>query len=216
MKKEIILLEDKDTRKGFSKERFARLEDETALEVVFGKNACNNLLDKFMKNSEVFNNYTTIIIHASIYQPDKREELFDKLKEYDDTNIVIFSGESAISLIGNVLILPANILYGENLEIFLKESKPHLLMLGFGKNWKPSILLNVLEKLNLFIEKNHLPNVDFDVFEGDVELLEIKEVMNDEAYLQFINKTAYEDRISQEQIMEIEQKLHKYIIELSE
>ena len=219
MKKEIILLENKVTRQGFKKEKFARLEEETALEVVLGEDACNNLLDDFMKNSKVLNNYTTIIIHASIYQDDKREKLFDKIKEYDDKNIVIFSGDSSLSLIDNVLKLPAKKLYSENLEIFLKDPKRHLLMLGFGKNWEACILLNVLEKLNLFIEKNSLPindDFDFDTFEEDVELLEIKGVMNDEIYLKFINKTAYEDRISQEQIMEIQQKLHKYIIELSQ
>lgn len=214
MNKEILLLENKIDRENINQDKLKKLAESSVLEIVFGDNNCNDLLNKFMDDSEQFNQYSTIIIHASIYTIEKREKLFDRLKVQKEKNIVIFSGEgSTISLNTNSFILPAKVLYSHNLEIFVREPNRNILMLGYGKNWKINILLNILEKLNLFIDKNILEKYNFDNFEDEIKLLDLKNIMDDDSYDDFINQDPYKDDINKNKIQQIQQKIYKYIEE---
>jgi len=217
MTKEILLLEDKVNRDSLKIDALRKLETTTSLslEVILGADKCNDVLDRFMNDASIFSQYTTIIIHASIYRSETREILFNKLKESKDKNIVIFSGDSTFSLIDNKLTLSAESLYSGNLEIFLHEKNKNLLVLGFGKKWKLNILLNILEKLNFFIEQNGEESFDFDDFEDRIELLELKYMMIDENYDNFISRTTYEDEIKRDQISLIQQRIGSHIKELA-
>lgn len=46
-----------------------------------------------------------------------------------------------------------------------------MLILNYGKRWKLNILLNILEKLSYFIDKNNKERVLSNVFERDNKIL---------------------------------------------
>ncbi len=211
--KNILLLEDTDTREELDTTKLKVFENTTALEVILGSVKCNSFLDEFMLNIDAFEKYDTIIIHASIYKSEQREKLFDKLKELNKKEIVVFSGNSGSSFIKNTLVVSAKSLY-QNLEVYLNEDKKDILMLQYGQKWKLNILLNILEKINIFIEENTDEECDFDEFEDDIDLLELKILMSDESYLKFIENNQFEYEINREQIIHIKENINNKIQEL--
>jgi hypothetical protein len=129
---------------------------------------------------------------------------------------VIFSGAGDIgSLRGNTLEITAKSLY-TNLPIFMKHYPDfsHILMLAYGENWSLNIVLNVIEKLNVFIENNHDNLVeDYDEFEDDFELIKLKIILKDR-YENLISKNKNGNQtIEMYQIKTIRENLTNLILE---
>jgi hypothetical protein len=204
--KKILLLEDKIDRDSL-KQSNVDFDNFSFLETKFGDKA-NDQLNKFIANNDDFNSYDTIIIHGSIQCIE--ENIVSLLRTYCSKNnksLVIFSGGSDISSFqNNILEITAKSFY-ENIEVFLNHysNTSHVLMLAYGEIWALNILLNLLEKLNIFVENNEDNHVeDFDDFEDDFDLLKIKKLLNNIEYenlFRNIDKEIEEISISQIKIM---------------
>jgi len=200
----ILLLENNTIRANKSEINFENYSE--VMESVFSDVECNTLLADFLEDNHVFYKYKTIIIHESIYREEQRKELFKTLESYaKNKNLVKFSGNnSQASLTDKTLQLSAENLY-ENLETFLQESQKNesnILMLAYGKYWDLNKLLNTLQLLNLFIEDyDEKEEIDFDVFEDDFDLRELKNILSDDDCKKlFKNLDNFEDEIDLEQI----------------
>ena len=123
-----------------------------------------NFIKDIKNNNFDLTPYDVIIAHQSIFIEDKRELLsIIKNSCKEGKKLVLFSGDMEISSYSNVeyeeLGLSSKKLYSKNLELFLKEfeeGKINIRILTFGIYWKINIMLNVLEKINLFIEETSL------------------------------------------------------------
>lgn len=108
--------------------------------------------------------YSMIITHRSAYG-DNDQNILDFLKKHceeTNTKLVFFSGGISSTFYSKskfeFLLLNSQAFYSDNLQLFLndavKNEEPNLLLLGYGENWKINIILNTLEKINLFISDN--------------------------------------------------------------
>lgn len=181
--KKVILLENKDERQ---KEHIFDMSKYEFFDNVLGDNDCNNLLDKFLQNNSIFDDYDTIIIHESIYDDQKRINLFEVLKNYcSNKNLIMFSGNNTQFSLENesLLRISPSSLYN-NIEVFLnayEKNGSNILMLALGEKWQFNILLNTLEQLNIFIQNNEKESINKSIFSSKSGLLKIKEV-NEEIY----------------------------------
>lgn len=193
----ILLLENRRDRIGGIEQSGIEFSKYPHVEVIL-YDKCNDILDDFLEDNNQFNKYDTIIIHESIYYDNKRDELFKVLNNFCiDKKLIIFSGNhSQSSLSNNTLTLTPKKLY-ENLEIFLKEDNPNILMLSYGKNWDLNPLLNTVEKLNIFIENfDEDEEIDFDEFEDDFDLLTLKKILKEEEYQSLFKNLDFGDEVS--------------------
>ena len=200
----ILLLENVQNRiNGIEKSSIKFPNYSAYIEVVLYDKKCNERLNNFLENLHDFDKYDTIIIHESIYLDDKRERLFEVLEKYaekENKNLVKFSGyNTQSSSSNNVLTLSPTKLF-ENLETFLKEHKndnSNILMLAYGKHWDINPLLNTLQELNIFIENfDENKEMDFDEFEDDFDLLELKKILKEDEYQSLFKDLNFGDEIS--------------------
>lgn len=212
--KKVLLLEDKIERDGLKKANidFNKFSN---LKAIFGKSACNSILNDF----EQFDTFEIIIVHASI-EYDEEQDVIQEIKKYcneKNKTLVTFSGAGDIgSLRSNTLEITAKSLY-TNLPIFMKHypETSHILMLAYGENWSLNIFLNTLEKLNIFIENNDENSIeDYDDFEDDFDLIKLKSITGNEEYASMISKNKNSDQtIEMYQIKIIRENLTSLILE---
>jgi len=197
----ILLIEDKETRE-------SRIDiSHQDLELCLGSTHCREQLDQFIENNTILDKYNMIIIHEGIRYKDNID-IVNEIKRYcsNNKNLVIFSGNSSQPSLEkkNMLKITAKNLYN-NIEVFLQEyknNKSNILMLAYGESWKLNILLNTLEKINILIEDaNRDYELDFDEFEDDYNLLQIKKILEKIEYDRlFENFHVKDDTISLQQI----------------
>lgn len=187
--KKVLLLEDKIERDSLQQANinFDKFEN---FKAVLGKNDC----DAFLNDFEHLDIFEVIIVHASIGCSDKNSVIQEIKKYCSDKNkiLVTFSGGGDIgSFINNTLEITAKSLY-TNLHIFLShypDPSSHILMLAYGEKWSINIFLNILEKLNIFIENNKDDLIeDYDDFEDDFDLIRLKSIIGYEEYESKISK----------------------------
>ena len=101
-----------------------------------------------------------------------------------------------------------------NIEEYVDEYNKNLaniLILGYGKKWEANILLNILEKINIFIENNtNEKEFDFDEFEDEVDLLELKKLN-----IVYMTIVPYKDEIRNQEITILRDRLYTMIEEKS-
>jgi hypothetical protein len=150
-------------------------------------NEYKNILDrvKIIDKNFPLDRYSTIITHRSAFG-DSRDNILDYLKSHCEetkTKLVFFSGGISSTFYSKekyeFLLLNSKSFYSKNLKIFLDEFKTkgeaNILLLGYGDRWKIDILLNILEKINLFIEKNsNRDRVKFNRFKNETKIDTIK------------------------------------------
>lgn len=209
----ILLLENKIDREGLHEIKSA---DINGLELILGDIECNRILNDFLDNHMILEQYTTIIIHQNIYEEEKRNLLFNKLKSYcKEKYLVIFSGgNNSISLRNDYLLeLNSKNMY-KNLFSYVEEfekNNPQILILGYGKKWELNIFLNILEHINIFLENNKNENFfDFDEFEYEIDLEELKKTN-----YQYSEIVSIKQNLSKNEILNIRDKIYKIIIENS-
>ena len=209
--KKILLLENKDNRQDILT---FNLKQYSFLNNVLGDNNCNILLDNFLVNQSIFDEYDTIIIHESIYYDEKREKLFAILNNFcSEKKLIKFSGNNTQFSLENEfsLQLSPTTLY-ENLEIFLETYKiddSNILMLALGKNWYLNVLLNSLEKLNIFIENNNDKPKQKSIFSSKAGLTKIKAVSPESYALIFSGIDS--NTITTDQMNKVTDRLKKLI-----
>jgi len=171
--RKILLIEDREQRqKNLLKSSDVSLEKYSDILDNMIKNRFKTFIEDIRNNSFDFTPYDVIIAHQSIFIEDKREILSvirNSCKE--GKKLVLFSGDMEISSYSNSsyeeLGLSSKQLYSKNLELFLQEYEKgeiNIRILAFGTHWKANIMLNVLEKINLFIEINNDEDIDYDEF----------------------------------------------------
>ena len=210
--KKILLLENQTNRqqnKSIDLDKFSQCSN------ILGDKKCNDLLKKFLEDNRTFDDYDVIVIHENIYFEDERKMLFQVLESYCKSKYLVkFSGNNSQPFFNkNTLILSAKTLY-ENIEIYLDENEKKqadIFMLAYGQKWKLNILLNTLQNINLFIENNRDDDIDFDDFEDDCNLLELKKVINKEDYDSIFKDLDFDDEIEIEEINLIAKNLKNLI-----
>ncbi len=132
--------------------------------------------------------YSTIITHRSAFG-ENDENILDYLKKYCEkhqTKLVFFSGGISSTFYSKIkyefLLLNSKSFYSKNLELFLddfqKNQEANILLLGYGQDWKTNILLNTLEKINLFISNNETKErVKFNKFKTETKIENIEDTI---------------------------------------
>lgn len=171
--RKILLIEDRSHRqKDFLRLSNINLNDYTDIL----DNKIDNKYEEFIKDiqndSFDLSIYDVIIAHQSIFINDFKL-ILGKLKNYCKDNhkkLVLFSGGNETSYINDEyeeLGLSSEDFYSQNLKLFLenfKQNKINIRILSFGNKWKLNIILNVLEKISLFIDTNNDEDIDYDEF----------------------------------------------------
>lgn len=162
--KKILLIEDRQERqKKFLNHTNIDLEAYSdMLENIIGQ-AYDALYESFKKSEINFDNYAMVIAHKSAFNGDTQEILYAIENECRKKAIplVLFSGGITANYYEEEktfkkLELNSKDFYSQNLTMFLehyrKNKNIELLMLSYGKRWKLDIILNCMEKINIFIE----------------------------------------------------------------
>lgn len=187
--KKIMLIDDRTERQTkFYKETGINFDKYSDVLDNFTSNSYEKLLEEFKNNDfSRLDVYEVIITHRSAFG-DLNGQVISTFKEICKQHkkfLVFFSGGiSSISIKNSPfehLLLNSKKFYSKNLEFFLDMSlkeKPNLLVLAFGENWKINLLLNSLEKINLFVGKyNFAENITYEEFEDEVHIDLIKDFL---------------------------------------
>lgn len=112
------------------------------------------------RNFTFIDQYICIILHKSAFEHSSIDELLAHCKN-QGVSVVFFSGSILHKIYRHdppILQLNSSLFYSNNLKFFLDEYRQfHLLnlaILAYGKQWKTNLLLNLLEKINIFIAKH--------------------------------------------------------------
>jgi hypothetical protein len=220
--KKILLIEDRVKRqKDFIQN--LNLNFDNYIDIL--DNKIDDKYDKFIEdirnNNFELNNYEVIISHDSIFIDEKRV-ILQKLKSYCKDNnktLILFSGnletyfnnDNGYDEIG----LNSKVFYSENLKIFLDEFKNENIapaILVFGKYWKANILLNVFNKVNIFIDKNKdEDDILIDEFNNYVEIDLLKSLELDLYQMDIEDDWVYLD-----EIIKFKDNLYKKIEEIAD
>ncbi|RLA65180.1 MAG: hypothetical protein DRQ78_05425 [Epsilonproteobacteria bacterium] len=134
----------------------------------------NDIVNNLNDDSFDFESYSVIISHKSAFG-DNNTKLISKLEKYckkSNKILVLFSGgidtnyyfkENGFEHIE----LNSKVFYSQNLKLFLDMVSDNImqpLILNYGIHWSLDITLNVLEKINLFIESSSESKVLYKIF----------------------------------------------------
>ena len=216
----ILLIEDRRQRQDtFIKESKMNFNDyEDVLVNIVGDNY-TVLSNQFKDNKKIENldNYAVIVSHKSAFE-DENTSVSAKLERYCKEHkkvLVWFSGgidtnyyteENGYEL----LEINSMTLYSENLQMFLDDFRYggiNPLILGYGYKWKLNIVLNALEGLNLFMQKEKKEKVLTSVFYRDNPYMKELSDFTIPLYVPEGNK------ISMDEIQKIKEIIEKYVAE---
>ncbi|MEA2018919.1 MAG: response regulator [Campylobacterota bacterium] len=126
-------------------------------------NLTNGLEKDVLCDDFNFENYSYIISHKSAFSEENTKYL-NKLESYceeSNTPLILFSGGLSVNYYINDeyerLEINSKTFYSENLKLFLEafaNKSENILMLSYGENWQLNIVLNILEKMDNFINDN--------------------------------------------------------------
>ena len=207
----ILLIEDRAERQ----RKFTKI-DFSKYDMVDNKigDEYKQIEEEFNKERFELNNYNVIISHRSAFG-ENNSKVLSKLKEFCKENkkqLILFSGGISVPFYTTTpfesLSINSKELYGSNLELFLEDAKENkrsnLLLLAYGKNWELNILLNTLEKINIFLVKNSENNFDYDDFQEDTKWEIIEKIIN-------ANGHKYNDAFTKENIEDIKVKIFQKV-----
>jgi hypothetical protein len=174
--KNVILVEDRIYRqKNQLGDKTVELEKFAFLENISGGVAFTKLKQQLLdKKYSVFDNYSTILVHRSAFEPEVRNGLIDYLKDRSNKKLVFFSGGitgAQLSKLKNLDFMLMNVteFYSDNLFVFLESDAKNLMQLAFGDKWETSILIDAIEKLTIY-EKTFTIDTPFSRIEDNLEL----------------------------------------------
>ena len=177
------------------------------------------LLEEFKANTNDLDKYSTIICHKSAFGDDNTS-IIARLEKYCQNNnktLVFFSGGIDTNYYlkdddFELLEVNSKVFYSPTLEMFLNDfrlGKPHALILSYGDKWKVNILLNTLEKLNIYIGITKKEKVLYSAFMRDNKEIEKVKTLNIELYEFVVDK----NRIDLKEIVKYRDSVLNYINE---
>jgi len=172
--KKILLIEDRSKRQ-YDLLSKAQIDISLYYEVVDNKieEKYIDFMENIKKDLVDLSSYEVIIAHNSIFSGDENRSILSKLKnycKYSGCSLVLFSGGIDYSYINEdyeELNIVAADLYSANLILFLEEflqGNKNILILNYGNQWKVNIILNTLERINLFLQRYEDDDIDYDEF----------------------------------------------------
>lgn len=200
--RKILLIEDVISRQNsFMKERSFTLEAYAdILDNAIGEKY-QDIASALKKNDFDFDAYAMIIAHKSAFESDVGV-MIERLKAYckeRDTPLVFFSGGTQNyynNTHNEYLELETKYFYSNNLKLFLesyKEGKENILMLTYGEKWVANTVLNILEKINLYLNENSGEKILYDKFKSKTEVDKLKNI--DYSFYYIDKKWAKRDEI---------------------
>ena len=99
--------------------------------------------------------------------------------------------------------------YGQNLKIFLdnyRKNQQNILMLSYGDKWVLNVLLNILEKINLFLNKNDETDIVYDEFRNFTHINRL-----DSIDYEFHKMDIDDGWVYREEICKIKDSITKYV-----
>jgi len=216
--KKILLLEDRTYRQvracNNASLELSKYEDEL-------ENATNQRYEAHFQSLEndsfKVDAYKAIIAHKSGFGDDNQAMLhkLEQLCKKSGIPLIYFSG--GISLVTFMhteelekLEINSKVLYSNNLKLFLEhfqqQGEIELMILGYGKSWKLNILLNTLEKINLFMARNNKEDVlyedfanqtDFNLLEKTIREDEIKAVETENGWVEYCELESLQKALEQ-------------------
>lgn len=195
----ILLIEDRADRQ----RKFAKI-DFSKYPMVDNKigDAYKAIEKAFNEERFELNDYDVIISHRSAFG-ENNSKVLSKLNAFCKENkkkLILFSGGISVSFYTTTpfefLSINSKELYGDNLELFLEDAKKNndtnLLLLAYGKNWELNILLNTLEKINMFLVK-YEKSITYNRFKVDTKYKTIEKLIDFEEYNSGFTKEDIED-----------------------
>lgn len=212
----ILLIEDRTERQQFfMKDTEIDLDSYSDILDNMTGERYNQLLEEIKNDTFILDKYSVIMSHKSAFD-NKNIEILSKLENYcksNDKPLILFSGGIDANYYDKseyeTIEINSKIFYSNHLKLFLenmREGEQNLLVLIYGDRWKLNILLNVLEKINLFIENNTKEPFLFKRFVIDTGY----------AYLDDLNLDIYEpimegNKISIDEIQKIRLDIENHI-----
>jgi len=183
--KKILLIEDVITRQNsFMNERDFTLEEYADIvENAIGEKY-QRIAIALKDNSFDFDKYSIVMAHKSAFEKDVGV-IIDRLKAYckkENKALVLFSGGTQNyydNTYNDYLELETKYFYSDNLKLFLeayKENNANILMLSYGEKWIVNSVLNILEKINLFLDRNDDEDFVYDTFKNFTEVDKLKNI----------------------------------------
>lgn len=188
--KKILLIEDRVTRQRLS--CIGASIDLVSYEDIVD-NTIEDKYERFLKDLEdgkfIADEYIAIMAHQSAFG-DKNQQILSQIESIckeSDIPLVLFSGGISVSHYMREgeferLLVNTKLFYSSNLRLFLDHYKAteevELMILNYGRSWRLNILLNVLEKVNLFVEKNSQTDIVYGEFCNDVENHLLEKITN--------------------------------------
>lgn len=218
--KKILLIEDVVTRQNsFMDERGFTLEE-------YADIVENAIGEKYQRvaialkdNSFDFDKYSIVMAHKSAFENDVGV-IIDRLKSYckkENKALVFFSGGTQNyydNTYNDYLELETKYFYSDNLKLFLeayKENNAKILMLSYGEKWIVNSVLNILENINLFLDKNNDEDFVYDTFKNCTEVDKLKNI----EYL-FYEMEIEDGWVYRKEIIKLRDDILNYIKSLSD
>lgn len=161
-----------------------------------------------------FDEYDMIISHKTAFE-EQTSIIVNKLVAYCEKTkkpLVFFSG-GITNYYKNTtyeyLELNSKDFYGQNLKIFLdnyRKGMQNILMLSYGDKWVLNVLLNILEKINLFLNKNDETDIVYDEFRNFTHINRL-----DSISYEFYQMDVDDGWIYREEIQKIKNSITKYV-----
>jgi len=159
----IMLIDDRTIRQTrFTEETGIDLNTPNSILDNYSAKKYDELLLEFRNNNYTrLNNYDVIITHRSAFD-NINSTVLDELKkvcadEDKKKSLVFFSGgissTTYLKMPFEFLLINSKTFYSENIEQYINEPK-NILQLAYGKKYNIAIMLNILEKINLFVGSN--------------------------------------------------------------
>jgi hypothetical protein len=222
--KKILLIEDRPKRqKDFMNEVKIDLSDYSDILDNKINDEYNKFIEDIKKDTFDLTQYNIIIVHNSIFL-NENSFILGKLKKYcksTNASLVLFSGNDDNTYNNEEyeeVGLNSQDLYSKNLELFLNEYKKgnqYILILCYGNKWKANILLNGLEKINIYIVENNIKEkVLLNRFRNyNSEFLNKKDKLNIEFYKY---STIHNNKIYLTEIIKFRDNILEHIKEIAD
>lgn len=216
--KKIILIEDRHKRQelftsesDFDFEEYAQILDNIIEDDFY------RLANEILNDSFSLSKYDIIICHKSIQLKENNGSnsvIISRLKEYCKQHkkiLIFFSGGISANFYDNsefeLLEVNSKTFYSKNLSLFLNAVKienEDIMMLCYGEKWKQNIVANVLEKINLYTQKEQ-ETIVFTNFKNFTELEKLKKI-NFSFYQMQVNN----DFVTLAEILKFRQNIEEY------
>ena len=218
--RKILLIEDREHRQNyFLKQVNINLDDYK--EIL--DNKIDDKYEEFIKDmqSDSFNLsvYDVIIAHQSIFI-NEYKKILGKLKNHCKDNhkaLVLFSGGNGTSYIHDnyeELGLSSEVFYSQNLKLFLDDfelNNINIRILTYGNRWKLNIMLNILEKINFFLDKNNGEDIDYDEF-----LIDTEADMLNNLDIKFYTMIIKNDEVLESEVIKLKDDILSHIKEMAD